>query len=113
MFPTDHGDEIVSGVRVAGDASVDAWRGGALFAEHGGEEFEKACITKAEYEEMGNGYLKEHGMSNRFFTECNIVTILVSHPFHLNGMNQRGKQTISTTRASVMSEQCGFIERRT
>lgn len=66
-FPTDWGDEIVRGVRVAKDPALDAWRGAAMFAEKGGEEFAKACITKAEYEEMGNGYLKEHAFSNRFF----------------------------------------------
>ena len=66
-FPSDWGDEIVRSVCVAQDPMLDAWRGAALFAEQGGEAFDNACITKAEFEEMGNGYLKEHAFSNVFF----------------------------------------------
>lgn len=67
VFPSDWGDDIVSGVRTAKDPVLDAWRGAAKFAEMGGEVFGKACITKAEYEEMGNGYLKEHSFGNVFY----------------------------------------------
>lgn len=66
-FPSEWGDDIVAGVQIAEDPMLDAWRGAALFAEQGGESFDKACISKAEYEEMGNGYLKEHAFGNLFF----------------------------------------------
>lgn len=66
-FPSDWGDEIVNGVKVAKDPILDAWRGAARFAEMGGEVFGNACISKAEYEEMGNGYLKEHAFGNVFY----------------------------------------------
>lgn len=66
-FPIDCCDSIVSGVRTAKDPVLDAWRGAAKFAETGGRVFKDACITKAEYEEMGNGYIKEHAFGNVFY----------------------------------------------
>lgn len=67
MFPSEWGDEIVKGVHVAGDASLDAWKGAAMFAETGGDWFKQACVSKMEFEEKGHGYLKEHAFSNVFF----------------------------------------------
>lgn len=66
-FPTGWGDDIVNGVSTAKDPVLDAWRGAARFAEIGGKVFKEACITKAEYEEMGNGYIKEHAFGNVFY----------------------------------------------
>uniref|UniRef100_A0A7S1EUS8 Actin-related protein 5 n=1 Tax=Timspurckia oligopyrenoides TaxID=708627 RepID=A0A7S1EUS8_9RHOD len=62
MLPIDFGHRLK--VSVASHPMWDAWRGGALFAEHGGDVFRNACISKADYEEMGGDYLKEHLASN-------------------------------------------------
>ncbi|XP_013179735.1 PREDICTED: actin-related protein 5-like [Papilio xuthus] len=52
-------------VVMAKDASLDAWYGARDFA--GSNEFEKYCITKEEYYEMGAEYLKEHHASNIYY----------------------------------------------
>ena len=67
MYPSEWGDEIERGVRLANDPSLDGWNGAAKFAESGGEWFKQACISKLEFEEMGTGYLKEHALGNVFF----------------------------------------------
>lgn len=48
----------------AADPLLDAWRGGALYAQQ--PEFLSYCLTKADYEEKGSEYLKEHPVSNVF-----------------------------------------------
>lgn len=64
ICPHDWGEDIVAGVRMASDPVRDAWRGASLFAETGGQAFQDACITRADYEERGPDYLREHGMGN-------------------------------------------------
>lgn len=49
------------GVRRAKDVVVDAWRGAAEWA---GDGAKGGYVTRAEYEEMGSEYLKEHGLGN-------------------------------------------------
>ncbi|KAK4181832.1 putative actin-related protein 5 [Triangularia setosa] len=51
-------------VRRAGDAVLDAWRGAAGWA--GTNECRRARVTKAEYEEKGGEYIKEHDLGNAF-----------------------------------------------
>ncbi len=54
--------EIV--LRYSDDACNDAWRGAARLAAGG----DKAIwITKREYDEKGQSYLKEHRCSNRYY----------------------------------------------
>lgn len=65
-FPTAWGDGIAAGVRRAGDASLDAFRGAALFARSGGDAFAGACVTRSEYEEVGADYLADHAMGNMY-----------------------------------------------
>lgn len=67
MFPTELGPTIMNGVRVAKDPLLDAWRGAAMFAQTESSQFRQACISKADWEEMGNGYLKENAFSNVFY----------------------------------------------
>lgn len=66
IFPTAWASDIEAGVRTAKDPELDAWRGAALFAEQGGEAYEAGCISKAEYDEKGAGYLQEHVCSNMY-----------------------------------------------
>lgn len=66
-FPTEIGNDIERGVHVAQDPTLDAWRGAALFAEQGGQQFLDSCVTKQDWDEMGIGYLREHAFSNAFF----------------------------------------------
>lgn len=54
-------------VRLAEDPILDAWRGAAGFARDGGEEFDDACVSRQNYEEMGPEYLKEHAASNVYY----------------------------------------------
>lgn len=61
-----------SEVRVlrAQDPMLDAWRGAQQWAsrlshKHGG--LGKVSVSKAEYEEKGSDYLKEHDRSNRYY----------------------------------------------
>lgn len=63
-FPEEWGDQVSAGVRRARDPSLDAWNGACLFASSGGSAFEKACISRKEYEEVGPDYMGEHGMAN-------------------------------------------------
>lgn len=44
--------------------SLDAWYGARDFAAD--DNFEKSCITKEEYYELGGEYLKEHRASNKY-----------------------------------------------
>ena len=45
--------------------SLDAWRGAAAFVQS--EEDLKCFLSQEKYYECGEGYLEEHGYSNRFF----------------------------------------------
>jgi actin-related protein 5 len=49
----------------AEDAMLDTWRGASLFSTQA--DFQTHCITRAEYLEMGEGYLREHSCSNRYY----------------------------------------------
>ncbi|EFX02970.1 chromatin remodeling complex subunit [Grosmannia clavigera kw1407] len=51
-------------LRRAQDALTDAWRGAADWA--GSAAWKTAALTKAEYQEKGADYLKEHDMGNAF-----------------------------------------------
>ena len=48
------------------DAMLDAWRGGALLARtcFQGNRMKDFSVSKAQYEECGHHYLKEHLCSN-------------------------------------------------
>jgi hypothetical protein len=49
------------------DAEIDAWRGGALFCTNEivkQGNLQEFSINKAQYEECGHHYLKEHACSN-------------------------------------------------
>lgn len=49
-------------VTFASDIMLDAWRGAKTLANSDG--FSEMCMTRQDYEEMGCGYLIEHGCSN-------------------------------------------------
>jgi actin-related protein 5 len=51
-------------VKTASNPMEDAWRGAAEFSMN--DEFSKLSISKAEYEEYGGEYIKEHGLGNVF-----------------------------------------------
>lgn len=51
-------------VKAASNPMEDAWRGAAEFSMN--KEFSKLSISKAEYEEYGGEYIKEHGLGNVF-----------------------------------------------
>ncbi|KAK8214273.1 hypothetical protein IWZ01DRAFT_499450 [Phyllosticta capitalensis] len=51
-------------VRKAKDPVLDAWRGAAKWA--GSEQSKKAWITRAEWQEKGSDYIKEHDMGNSY-----------------------------------------------
>ncbi|KAI8581791.1 hypothetical protein K450DRAFT_231201 [Umbelopsis ramanniana AG] len=51
-------------VKTASNPTEDAWRGAAEFSMN--DEFSKLSISKAEYEEYGGEYIKEHGLGNVF-----------------------------------------------
>lgn len=51
-------------VMCAGSPSLDAWRGARKFASS--PHLTKGSTTRAQYEEMGEGYLSEHVASNRW-----------------------------------------------
>ncbi|CDZ96567.1 Actin-related protein-Arp5p [Phaffia rhodozyma] len=44
------------------DIALDAWKGMAAWS--GTDEFEKSLVTRAEYEEFGGEYIKEHSWGN-------------------------------------------------
>jgi hypothetical protein len=48
---------------------LDAWKGGAMLARKHmkGEELPEFTISKAQYEECGHNYLKEHFTSNYLY----------------------------------------------
>ena len=48
------------------DAQLDAWRGAMCLARNyfNGNNLQEFCISKAQYEECGHHYLKEHFCSN-------------------------------------------------
>lgn len=50
-------------VRAASDPILDAWRGAAKWA-HGDVKYKHSRVTRAEYDEMGADYIKEHGLGN-------------------------------------------------
>lgn len=93
MLPSEIGDKVVDSVTIAKDATLDAWKGAAMFAEYGGNQFENSCVTKREYEEMGPGYLKEHAFGNRFYK----TPVLTPADWEVKKknqkqMNKRGRQ---------------------
>jgi actin-related protein 5 len=52
------------------DAEIDAWRGGAQFCTEeivGTGSLKEFSISKAQYEECGHHYLKEHACSNYLY----------------------------------------------
>jgi actin-related protein 5 len=58
------GSDLV--VRRAADPRLDAWRGAAMWAASSGAEgLKKASLTRKEYLEAGEDYLKEFAYSNR------------------------------------------------
>lgn len=65
-FPTAWGSDILKGIRFARNTEFDAWRGAAYFAEYGGDMFQRACITRQDYDEQGADYIREHCMGNKY-----------------------------------------------
>ena len=55
--------EAVLKVRKARDPILDAWRGARDWAAKG-EAVGRDCVTRAEWQEKGSDYLKEHGWGN-------------------------------------------------
>ncbi|KAI0482455.1 putative chromatin remodeling complex subunit [Xylariaceae sp. FL0804] len=51
-------------IRRAGDALLDPWRGAASWA--GSPAWRAAAVTRAEWQEKGQDYLKEHDMGNTY-----------------------------------------------
>ncbi len=51
-------------IGLASDGSLDAWRGAASFAGDP-SRLSAASVTRAEYEERGADFLREHQCSNR------------------------------------------------
>jgi len=51
-------------VRLARDPQLDAWRGAAALCAHA--PFDQIFITRAEWEEKGADYLKEHALANLY-----------------------------------------------
>ncbi|OTB06376.1 hypothetical protein M426DRAFT_55381 [Hypoxylon sp. CI-4A] len=51
-------------IRSANDAVLDAWKGAAQWV--GSSSWKAATVTKAEYQEKGHDYLKEHEMGNSY-----------------------------------------------
>ncbi|RYP17749.1 hypothetical protein DL765_004327 [Monosporascus sp. GIB2] len=51
-------------IRRAGDAVLDAWRGAAKWA--GSPDWKAAAVTKAEWQEKGGDYIKEHDLGNSY-----------------------------------------------
>ena len=51
------------------DPDLDAWRGGVMFARRS-DFLEETSISKAQYEEWGPHYLKEHFASNIWYGEA-------------------------------------------
>ena len=51
------------------NASLDAWRGGALLAKKcfSGSQLKEFSISRAQYEECGHHYLNEHICSNTLY----------------------------------------------
>lgn len=50
-------------VREATDPLLDAWRGAARWANDNAK-YKTARVTRADYDEMGSDYIKEHGLGN-------------------------------------------------
>ncbi|CAG5136503.1 unnamed protein product [Candidula unifasciata] len=55
-------------VSCAGNPSLDAWNGARKFSLS--PYLNVSSITRQDYEEMGEGYLREHVASNRYFPTC-------------------------------------------
>ncbi len=47
----------------ANDVRFDAWRGMSKWATQCSDEFKSTSITRADYEEKGSEYFKDHGLS--------------------------------------------------
>ena len=58
LAPAGHEINVVK----AFDAKIDAWRGARTFVQD--KKVENIAVSRAEYEECGHNYLKEHGCSN-------------------------------------------------
>ncbi|KAK6357905.1 Nuclear actin-protein involved in chromatin remodeling [Orbilia blumenaviensis] len=58
--------EAEFGVRTAKDPLLDAWKGAALWSKTniGGPIWEGARITRADFDEKGSDYIKEHNLGN-------------------------------------------------
>ncbi|XP_059148881.1 actin-related protein 5-like isoform X2 [Physella acuta] len=57
----------------AANPSLDAWYGARKFALS--PQFANSCITRKEYEEMGEGYFREHVASNKYFPTPIVTTL--------------------------------------
>ncbi|KAG8530053.1 uncharacterized protein KY384_005535 [Bacidia gigantensis] len=55
-------DDAVVGMRRAKDPLLDAWKGAAAWAKEPG--FKAASVSRAEYDERGSEYMKEHNLGN-------------------------------------------------
>ena len=51
-------------VRSATDPLLDSWRGAAKWAASSSSEYKKSAVTRAEYDEFGVDYIKEHNLGN-------------------------------------------------
>ena len=51
-------------VSVEGGGALDAWRGAARWAQSAA--LHSHSVSRADYEEKGGEYLKEHGASNQY-----------------------------------------------
>lgn len=58
-LPAEH----ATSVRIAQDPLLDAWRGAAKWCTEG-SAYRNSFVTRAEYDEMGAEYMKEHGLGN-------------------------------------------------
>jgi actin-related protein len=59
--------EIPVNVVKSYNPQLDAWNGGRLFAEEVLSQDQDLMLTKAEYQECGAHYLKEHFCSNKLY----------------------------------------------
>ena len=68
------------------DAHLDAWKGGALLATNHfkGSELKEYSISKAQYEECGHHYLKEHASSNFLYGQRPAHITLKKPKFYCN-----------------------------
>lgn len=67
VLPASFSPGVDLNIRLAQDPVLDAWRGAALLAKIGGQQFSDSSISRSEYDEMGPEYLKEHFASNVYY----------------------------------------------